>query len=327
MPKRILLAALGACVLAPGAIARESSGLAAAGTIALGPIQGRIDHLAVDVGGRRLFVAALGNDSVEAIDVERGRVIGRITGLHHPQGLAFLPQQNRLVVANADDPVVRFYDATLLKPASQVTLGEDCDNVRVDQTASRVYVGYGDGAIAALDAGDAHKIDETAVGGHPESFQLERHGSRLFVNVPARQEVIAIDRAAQKIVAHWKLAAAANYPMALDEQHGRLFVGCRRPARLITLDTSTGAAIAEIDTVGDTDDLFYDAAANRVYVIGGAGAIQIVDVSGTPRPIGRVDTRSGARTGLFVPELQRLFVAAPARGARPAALLVYNATR
>ena len=297
-----------------------AEGLTPAGTISLGSVQGRIDHLAVDVQGRRLFVAALGNNTVEAIDLARGEVTAHITGLHHPQGLAFLPQTKRLVVANADDPVVRFYDTTSLKPVAQVTLGDDCDNVRVDPSGSRVYVGYGDGAIAALDATDGHKLWEVAVGGHPESFQLEGNGQRLFVNVPAPQEVVAIDRSAQKIVARWKIGAAANYPMALDEQHGRVFIGCRRPARLISLNTSTGASVAEIETVGDTDDLFYDAAANRVYVIGGAGAVQIVDVSAAPRSIARLETRTGARTGLFVPDLKRLFVAAPARDGHGAEL-------
>lgn len=301
-----------------------AASLRPAGTVALSGVTGRIDHLAVDTAGGRLFVAALGNNTIEVVDLKRREVVGHITGLHHPQGLGFIPATHTLVVANADDPLVRFYDATTLKPVHEVRLGEDCDNVRVDAGARRVYVGYGDGAIAGLDL-DANKVMDVPVGAHPESFQLETRGPRIFVNVPDRGEVVVVDRAQQKVTAHWKVgAAAANFPMALDEPGGRLFIGCRRPARLLTLDLKSGATTGNVEIVADTDDLFYDDTAKQVLVIGGGGAITIVDASGALRAADRTETSSGARTGLWIRDSRELIVAAPRRDGRDAELLLFQ---
>jgi hypothetical protein len=125
----------------------------------------------------------------------------------------------------------------------------------------------------------------------------------------------------------WPVSAKANYPMALDEANHRLFVGCRRPAKALVYDTTSGKEITTFDIVGDTDDLFYDATRKRVYVIGGEGYVDVFQSDGTNRfsRITRVSTAAGARTGLFVPELNRLFLAVPHRGSQRAEIRVYEA--
>jgi hypothetical protein len=117
-----------------------------------------------------------------------------------------------------------------------------------------------------------------------------------------------------------------NYPMAIDERHSRLIVGCRRPARLALVDSRSGAFVTSTAIVGDTDDLFDDDAASRVYVIGGEGYVDIIGRTGDRlQRVGRVSTRAGARTGLWVPGRRRLYVAVPARGGQPAEVRVFEA--
>ena len=300
--------------------------LHAAGIIPMSGVEGRIDHLAADVAGKRLFVAALGNNTVEVIDISAMRVIKSIAGLHEPQGIRFLPDRNRVVVANGGDGSTVFYDGTTLSAVHTAKTSGDADNVRYDPRGGRVYVGYGDGALGSFDP-DGKPLGDIKLAAHPESFQLESAGSRIFVNVPSAGHVAVVDRDKQTVSATWRVTAAgANYPMGLDEADGRLFLGCRRPAKLLVYDTRSGTLVTATDIVGDTDDLFYDSAKKRLYVIGGEGFITVLEQQDADhyRQLQKIPTSSGARTGLFVPELGQLFVAVPHRGAQRAEIRVYN---
>jgi hypothetical protein len=295
-----------------------------AATIPMPGVDGRIDHLAVDVAGKRLFVAALGNDTLEVIDLAAGRVARSVRGLREPQGLRFLADHDRLVVADGGDGAVLFYDGRTIAPVHTAKTSGDADNVRYDAAARRVYVGYGSGALAVFDR-DGRFLGDAALPGHPESFQLEAAGPRIFVNVPSARQVAVVDRGSRAVVATWPVSAEANYPMALDDANHRLFVGCRRPATLLVYDTAKGAPVASLPIAGDTDDLFYDEARRRLYVIGGEGAVTVIDQRSPDRylPLQTVTTAAGARTGLFVPELATLFVAVPHRGAQGAEIRAY----
>jgi hypothetical protein len=118
----------------------------------------------------------------------------------------------------------------------------------------------------------------------------------------------------------------SNYPLPFDIADKRLFVGCRLPARMLIMDTDTGQVLSKMPIVGDTDDLFFDAARHFVYVLGGEGALDVFRQGGPNQyeQISKITTASGARTGLFVLALNQLFVAAPHRGAQSARVLVYR---
>ncbi len=296
-------------------------------TIDLPRVEGRIDHLAIDTGAQRLYVAALGNDTVEVVDLKAGSVLKSLSGFRAPQGIAVAPESKLVAVANGEGEGVQLLDGGDYAPRASVKLGSDSDNVRYDRAARRLFVGYGSGSLAAIDATGGTLVGEAKLAGHPESFQLERSGSRAFVNVPTAEQIAIVDRVAMKVIATWPVAAAkANFPMALDEANHRLFIGCRRPAKLLVYDTTSGKQTASIDIVGDTDDLFYDAARKRLYVSGGEGYIDVLQdqgVGGLAR-IAHVATAAGARTSLFVPEQDRLYLAVPHRGAQAAALRVYD---
>jgi DNA-binding beta-propeller fold protein YncE len=194
--------------------------------------------------------------------------------------------------------------------------------------AHRLFVGFGSGRLAAIDPGDGKVLGEVKLSGHPESFQLERSGSRVFVNVPDADQIAVIDRTTMKVMATWPVVGArSNFPMALDEPNHRVFVGCRRPARILEYDTTTGKESGSFDIVGDTDDLFYDATRKRLYVSGGAGYLDVLQEQETNRfvRVARITTAAGARTSLFVPELARLYLAVPHRGGQKAEVRVYEA--
>jgi YVTN family beta-propeller protein len=300
--------------------------LAATGSIALGTVQGRIDHLAADVDGSNVFVAALGNNTLEVIDVKASTVARSIKGFDEPQGIRYLPESRRLVVANGGNGAAMFLDASTFAVLKTVMLSGDADNVRYDAKTRRVYVGYGNGALSILD--DAGKpLGDVKLAGHPESFQLETGGPRIFVNIPSAGQIAVIDREKQSVIATWRVTQArSNYPMALDETSHRLFVGCRRPARLLVFDTSTSKFVTSVDIVGDTDDLFYDSAKHRIYVSGGEGFITVLEQEDPDhyRSIQKLSTAAGARTSLFVQELDKLFLAVPHRGNQRAELRVFS---
>jgi YVTN family beta-propeller protein len=298
-------------------------------SIALDGVEGRFDHFAVDPDGKRLYVAALGNNSLEVIDLAAGTRVKGVAGLDKPTGVRVLPDSGNVVVASGDDAKVRVYDPGL-KLLGTVNGLDDADNVRLDAEGKLAYVGYGEGAIAVIDARAPKKLAAIKLEAHPESFQLEADGSRIFVNVPGARHVAVIDREKKAVVARWRLRETeSNFPMALDEPRRRLFVGCRKPAKVLVLDTRTGKTVAAVDCCGDTDDLFFDAASGRLYVTGGAGCISVIERSGADhyRLLGNVPTAEGARTSYWLPGAKTLYVAVPHRGAQRAEVRAYRATR
>ena len=290
--------------------------------IPLKDIHGRIDHLAVDAAHQRLFVAELGAGSVEAVDVGRGVSLGRITGLKEPQGLAYLPGPDELVVASGGDGAVRFYRAADLSLLWTVALGDDADNVRVDPRSGRVIVGYGSGALAIIDPATRAIVGKVDLPAHPEAFSVD--GSRVFVNAPNAGRIVIADLASGRITSSWPASHHFNFPMAFDGPSDTLAVVYRLPARLQLFDASTGASKSDVATCGDADDVYFDDRRSRLYVVCGAGMVDVFAAKTLAR-VARIRSRGGARTGLFAPELDRLFVAARAAGAGDsAAILVFR---
>jgi DNA-binding beta-propeller fold protein YncE len=295
--------------------------------ITLGEVSGRIDHLAIDLPRQRLFVAELGDDRVQIVDLKEGRAQHVITGLKRPQGIGYVPSSDTLFVANAGDGSVQLFRGPNYEAAGRIDLGDDADNIRVDPVSSRTFVGYGNGSLAEIDPATNGKIADIPLQAHPESFQLARSVRRIFVNVPKSREIAVIDRFASKQVANWPVDTGSNFPMALDEESGRILVASRNPAQLGVLSMQDGSVIATADACGDSDDLFFDAKRHQVYLICGDGYLDVFEAKGDAyRRSAHITTISGARTALFVPDLDRLFVAARASPGEPAAIWVFRPT-
>ena len=301
-------------------------------TIPLLGVEGRFDHFAIDLNRQYLFIAALGNDTLEVLDLRNRKRLRSIRGLQKPTGIAFAPEFSRIFAASGDSGKCDIFEASsgsrdALRLVQSVTSLPDADNVQYDSAAKRVYVGYGDGAIGIVNAQNGQHLGDIKLAGHPESFQLEKAGARLFVNVPTAGHIAVVDRNQRTVIATWPLQSArSNFPMALDEAHHRLFVGCRDPARVLVYDTASGRVTTTLKIAGDTDDLFYDVALKRLYVACGAGFINVFQQQNADlyTPIASIGTAVGARTALFVPELKRLYLAVPHRGIQGAQIRVYT---
>jgi DNA-binding beta-propeller fold protein YncE len=313
--------------LACAAHAAEPATLKLTQTIPLPGVQGRFDHFAIDGKGRRLFVAALGNNTLEVIDLAAGKRIQSVAGMSKPTGILYLPESNRIFVANGDDGTLKILDGAEFKVTKTITALEDADNLRFDPKTKRAYLGYADGALGIIDATSGNESARVPLPKHPESFQLEQAGNRIFVNVPDAKQVAVIDREKKSVVATWPMEKfQANFPMALDEANHRLFVGCRQPARLVVFDTATGKPVTDLEISGDTDDLFFDAKRQRLYLSCGEGFLDVLQRRAGDRyeRIARQPTRGGARTCFYSPDLDRLYLAVPQRNGQDAEIRVYQ---
>jgi hypothetical protein len=307
--------------------AEESPPLALKISIPLPNVEGRFDHAAADPETHRLFFVALGNNTLEIVDLSAGKRLHTITGLKKPTGVLFLADLNLLIVANGDDGTCRFYDGMSYAERGRIAGLDDADNLRFDSKAKRVYVGYGDGALGVIDPVTMRLTGSIPLTNHPESFQLEDDGSRIFVNVPDAKQIAVVDRVAGKVVATWPLEGVrANFPMALDEKQHRLFVGCRQPARLLAFDTQSGNRVADTPINGDVDDLFFEASTNRLLASCGEGFIDVFRFdppSGLTRTH-QLHTAAGARTGILSQQYRWFCLAVPHRGMQGAELRVYT---
>ena len=293
--------------------------------IPLGQVSGRIDHLGLDLERQRLLVAELGNNSLGVVDLPTGKVLRRTTGLSEPQGVAHVPSSDSVFVANADDGSVRVLRGADLAPIGRIELADDADNIRVDSARNRVLVGYGKGALAVIDPVGLSKTGDIGLKAHPEGFQIDETGTEVFVNVPGAREIVVVDLVAGSTQSLSTQGAGSNFPMAIDGEAHRVLVAFRSPPTLMALSSQDGHVVAKAETCGDADDVFVDRKRRHVYVSCGAGVIDVLesDEQGYRR-LAHVPTIPGARTALFVPELDRLFVAVRAASNQPAAIWVFR---
>jgi DNA-binding beta-propeller fold protein YncE len=296
-------------------------------SIALPNVQGRIDHLDVNIKGQLVYIAALGNNSLEAVDIRNGKRVHTINDLDEPQGVAYIPQHNEIFVSNGGDGKCYFFNATSYQKTATIDLLSDADDVRYDSLERKIYVGYGEGGIAMINA-DSHKqAGDIKLSGHPEGFQIDKSLSLLYVNVPDSKTISVIDLKTFQLKENWSTKdLRANFPMAVDTIRHRIFIGYRHPAKLVVMDGRTGKEISRCDMVDDVDDVYYDSSKKEILVSGGGGYINIFkeDSTGQERKIANIQTKNGARTSLLIPALNVFVVAVREMGKSTAQLQVYQ---
>jgi DNA-binding beta-propeller fold protein YncE len=308
-------------------------------SIPLDKVEGRMDHMSVDVKGQRLFSAAYDNHTLEIIDLKTNKQVKSLE-LNKPQNSLYVPSVNRLFVSSSGDGTVKIFDGTTFALQRTVQLSSDADNMRYDGRRNHVLVDYGgekflfgqvggrqgekDGAVAVLDQ-DGNNLAQIPTGGHPEALQPEETGNRIFINSPDNHYIVVADLDTNNVLTHWNNPECENYPMALDEGRHRIFVFCRGASYVSVIDTESGKQVTTIPATqqSSSDDMFYDPSRSRLYIlsrilidkehpsVAGPGIIDVIQQQDGDHyeKIATYATGFGAQTGLFVPELGRLFVA------------------
>jgi hypothetical protein len=295
--------------------------------ILLPGVKGRIDHLDFNLKDEVAYMAALGNNTVEVIDLKSGKILQSITGLSEPQGVAYIAKHLEFFVANGGTGECIFYNAATWQKVASIKYDDDADDVRYDAGSDRIYVGYGSGGIGIIDAATHKKMANITLPAHPESFQLDSKEGKIWINLPGSGMIGVADLKTNKLVDRWKkLLPRANFPMAYDSAQHRIMVGYRLPATLKVLDSRSGKEIFSSGMVGDVDDFYWDESTKQILISGGGGSINIFKQIGTIayKQVANIRTRDGARTSLWVPELRLFLLAARATDGKPAALLVYR---
>ena len=299
--------------------------------IATPGVQGRFDHFGFD-GKNQLFVAALGNNTVEVIDISARLRSHTITGIPNPQGVVYAPDAKKLFVASSKGKL-RIYGGENFDLVKEIDFHGDVDNLRYDPATHRVYVGFGEdesGAVGMVDATSNERLpEEYKLGAHPESFQMETAGPNIYVNLPDLKQIAVINRKTGAI-ARWPMTLEHNFPMALDEADHRLFVATHEPARMAVFDTNSGRAVAEFPCVQDADDVYYDSGRKRIYIPGGEGYISVFQQTDADhyQLLAKVPSTLGARTAGYFGKghkgFDRFFLGVPPRADHGAEIWIYT---
>jgi len=297
-------------------------------TIPLQNVAGRIDHMDIDIPGQRLFVAELGNNSVDVIDMKTGKRISSISGLHEPQGIVYVQDAKKIFVANGEDGTVQIFDSNTFFLVKTISLSSDADNMHYDAYQKLVYVGFGNGGLAVIDPEKNSIIDTIQLDGHPESFQIsDELQPGIFVNVPESNSISVVDAQKRITITKWpNSGVSGNYPMALDEDSHRLFTVYRSPSQLFVIDTDTGKPVAKLNVVKDADDISFDPENKQIYLTGGEGYLDVIAQKDQNdyQEIAKIPTGQGGRTSLFVSALDRLYVAIPDYSGQEAKIEVFE---
>jgi hypothetical protein len=325
---RIILSFISVCVFLNACSGQNPFGaghLTLKQNIPLPDVKGRIDHLDINLDEKTVYVAALGNNSVEVADIKNNRLLHSIKGLDEPQGVIFIPPTKEIMVANGGNGHCSFYNSYTYEPTGTINLGSDADDIRYDPENKKIFVGYGSGGIAIIDAMKHQKTADIKLSAHPEGFQLDKQLKRLFVNVPDAGLIEMIDLENLRVAAKWKAEYGANFPMAIDTTRHIIFIGYRHPAKLVAVNATTGATIASADLTGDSDDLYYDERTKKLYASGGGGAVDIYLFQNSVLDhIAKIATRNGARTSLLIPSMNSFILAERAGGDQSAQLQIFD---
>ena len=327
----VLVVHLFAFLLALNGKAQGDAPLKLVQKIPMPGVQGRMDHLSVDISGKRLFVPANGDNqnTVEVIDLQAGKRIASIPGQSKPQGTFYSPDFNTLFVTNGTDGTCKIFRGDNFKLIDSLLLGSDANQVGYDPDTKYLYAGLGDrnsGALAIVDTSNNRRIGDIKTDARPGGITFEKSGPRIFVNLNGATKLGVLDRKKREQITTWPVVGAENYgPLALDESHHRLFLGTRKPPMLIVFDTESGKQITQLDSVPSIDGVWYDAMRKRVYVTGN-GFIAVYGQKGADdyTPMVKVATEADSQPSIWVPQFNRLYFSVPQAGNRDAEILVYE---
>jgi DNA-binding beta-propeller fold protein YncE len=279
---------------------------------------GGLDHLALDAKRDRLFLANKVNNTLDVVDLKKGELLKQVANQQGVQGIAYSPEFDRVFVGLGVKGYCNIFDGENYKLLESIKFEDDADNVRYNPKTKTVYVAHAVKAIGVIDAKTFDQKPDIKLPGSAEGFQIEAGRPRMYVNIPSPSMVAVVDTAKNEVIAkHDVKLGGAGHPLALDEANHRMFIGCRKVEKLepsvVVMDTETGKEITSIAIPNDIDDLFYDAKRKKLFASCGEGFLVVIKQIDADRyeVSEKVPTVKGAKTSLYVPDRDRLYLAVP----------------
>ena len=272
--------------------------------------------------------------------MKTGKHLQSVPGFDAPHQIVFVPQNNTILVTDGGvedgkEGYVRVISGQSYKIISSTKVLAAADSAGYDPETHLMYADTGGTEakmdytmISVIDTPSAKVVKDIKVdSGRVEAIRFEHQGTRMFANLRTKSQVGVFDKKDHKLLATWDIKdAKENVSMALDEADHRLFVVCRKPAKLIVFDTESGKEVASLPSVDRGDDMAYNKKTKQIYVSGGDGFIGVYAQKDPDHyeEVAKVPSGPAAKISIFIPELNRLYVAASAKGANSAKLLIYQ---
>jgi DNA-binding beta-propeller fold protein YncE len=294
---------------------------------------GDFEHFAADIKGNRLFLIAEDHKTVEVLDIRTGRRIRTIAGFGQPHAIEYLPGPNSLIVTEGDEEsgAVELVSASTYKILNKIMLPTNVDGGVYDPVSKWYYVesgGQGQDAkthlVSIIDTQSFNLIgDITLPGTKSEAMAIDHAGAKLYVNLRGPDEIGVVDLQTRQLVARWPIPEAkSENALVLDEPNHRLFSATHTPPKLFVFDMDTGKVVASLPCAENTDDMGYDPVRKRIYITGdGSASVFEQQDADHYSKIAEIPTGYRAKTSIYVPELNRLYIAVASRGKRVAGKL------
>jgi DNA-binding beta-propeller fold protein YncE len=290
-------------------------------SIELPNVQGGFDHLAYDSVGKRVFVAAEDNGSIEVIDLQKAVRIASIPGFQSPHSILVRPGSSTILVTDSGPEASAFVSSVTLMKTRQLKLALGANCILFDAQRKRLYVTAGgdrvhlsSSILQSINPDTGEIVKSVTVNAlHLQPMALDLATNRLFVNLADQHAVGIFNAESLQRISTWKIPGCKkNSPIIFDGEHHRLFVVCGDPGVLLVLDSDSGSVETSIPTPSDPDDMDLDASTNRLF-IPGDGSLNVYDVSRSShvKLIQRVATAKDAKTGLLLPGGRRYLLAVP----------------
>jgi DNA-binding beta-propeller fold protein YncE len=314
---------------------QDKSPLKLIATTPLPGFTGDFDHFALDLKGKRLFLTAEDHKTVEVFDLE-GKRIHSITGFGQPHAAVVLSDGNIIVTDGDDFGRVALVNGKDYKVMNTIKLPNGVDGAAFNPVNQYYYVESGSDdagvkthVINIIDTRTFKLVGEiTLPGNHSEAMAIDHAGKTMYINLTGENQVGVVDLDARKLIAKWPVPDAQGaVALVLDEPNHRVSIATRKPAKFLVYDTQTGKVVTTLPTAEMNDDMWFDAARKRFYVTG-TETTAVMEQRDTDHYSRLTDVPTGfrAKTSIYVPELNRLYIAVSGKGKPGAkmALQVYN---
>ena len=255
------------------------------------------DYLTMDSEARILYVSR--QNHVDAVNVDTGAVIGKVTGLGGTNGLLPVPELGRGFVTNEDTSEVFVVDLKTLQKIGTVKTGKTPDSFAYEPVTKRVFIMNSAGASAtAINAADGSVAGTVELGVQPEFVVADGKG-KVYINITDKSEVAEVDAESLKVLHSWSLAPGVGPSgISMDRKNRRLFSACDNE-KMIVMNADNGKVLASLPTGAGTDASLFDPDTMNAFAsAGGAGTLTVIheDSPDKFRVLEDVPTQSGART-------------------------------